>query len=142
MPFGYHLMLDLYRCDKRKADSIDECYRFLDSIPEIIKTDKQCPPYVVYTDPKRYPDKAGISGWVAVVESGISIHTITPVGFISIDIYTCGKIDEKLRKRLRRYVKTVFKPKKIEEKFVLRGEKYKIPNGLRKKRKKINGRYR
>lgn len=138
MPFGYHLMLDLYRCDKKRVDSIDECYRFLDTVPKILKTDKQAPPYVVYTDPKKYPDKAGISGWIPVVESGISIHTLTPVGFISIDIYTCKKLDKKLRNKLRDYVIKLFRPKKIEEKFVLRGEEYKVPEKILKIRKRAD----
>ncbi len=122
--FGYHLILDCYDCDKEALDSIEKCYFYLDSLVDLLKVHKQSPPLVVYTDPVKYPDKAGISGWIPIVESGFSIHTITPTGFASIDIYSCKeyKIEE-----VKEFTKKVFKPKEIEEKFFIRGEKYTHP---------------
>ena len=101
MAFGYHLMLDLYECDKNAVGSIQVCYAFFDRLPEIIHTSKQAPPYIFYTDEKQYPDKAGISGWIPLVESGISIHTLTPTNFISIDVYTCHFLDKTLIDKIK-----------------------------------------
>jgi S-adenosylmethionine/arginine decarboxylase-like enzyme len=119
--FGWHLTLDLYGCDPQTVGSLDICYNYLDTMPDIMAVHKQSTPFVVVTDGKKYPDKAGLSGWIPIVESGISIHTLTPTNFISIDIYSCQEFDPK---KLKKFTSKVFKPKKIEEKFFLRGENY------------------
>jgi len=119
--FGYHQILDLFDCDPKAVRSIKICYRYLDTLPEMIDTHKQSPPFIFYTDEKKYPDKAGLSGWVPIVESGISIHTIIPTNFVSIDVYSCKKFNPK---KIKQFTIKIFKPKKIEEKFFLRGESY------------------
>lgn len=128
--FGYHLTLDLYDCDPQKVGSLKVCYKYLDTVPDVIGTHKQSPPYIVYTDEKKYPNKAGLSGWIPIVESGISIHTLTSTNFISIDVYSCKKFD---RQKIRDFTKKTFKPKKIEEKYFLRGEEYTHPEIKSKK---------
>ena len=119
--FGWHLILDLYGCDPDKVEDLGVCYNYLNTMPDLMKVHKQSPPFVVVTDGKKYPDKAGLSGWVPIVESGISIHTLTPTNFISIDIYSCEKFNNE---KLIKFTKKIFKPKKIEKKFILRGESY------------------
>ena len=119
--FGWLLALDLYDCDPKKLDSLDVCYNYLNTMPNIMKVHKQSTPFVVVTDGKKYPDKAGISGWVPIVESGVSIHTLTPTNFISIDVYSCKKFSNE---KVIEFTKKTFKPKKIEKKFLLRGENY------------------
>jgi S-adenosylmethionine decarboxylase len=119
--FGYHLILDLYGCNRKALGSLKICYDYLDKLPDIIGTHKQAPPYIVFTDEEKYPDKAGLSGWVPIVESGIFIHTLTPTRFATIDIYSCKKFDSKIIKKL---TMKIFKPRKIEEKYFLRGENY------------------
>jgi S-adenosylmethionine decarboxylase len=123
--FGYHLVLDCYGCDHKAVDSMEVCYKYLDDMVTLMKVHKQTQPMVVYTDPKKYPDKAGISGWIPLVESGISIHTLTPTDFVSIDVYSCKKYSVE---KVKAFTARVFKPLEIEEKFFLRGEKYIHPN--------------
>ncbi len=122
--FGYHLVLDLYDCNVRALSSLEVCYNYLNSMAELIGVHKQSEPVVIFTDPVKYPDKAGISAWLPIVESGFSIHTLIPTRFISIDIYSCKKYD---RKAVRKLTSRVFKPREIEEKYFLRGEKYVHP---------------
>jgi len=122
--FGHHLILDLYDCDPEATGSLETCYYYLDTLPGLIGTHKQSPPFVVYTDEKKYPDKAGLSGWIPIVESGISIHTLTPTNFISIDVYSCKEYDPE---EIKKFTREVFKPREIEEKYFLRGEKYTPP---------------
>lgn len=122
--FGYHLVLDCYGCNHEAIGNMSTCYYYLDTMTEIMKVHKQSAPFVVSTDVSRYPDKAGISGWVPIVESGISIHTLTPTNFISIDIYSCKKYSVK---KVKEFTRKVFSPHEIEEKFFLRGEKYVRP---------------
>lgn len=119
--FGYHLALDLYDCDPKAVGSLEVCYRYLDTLPEIIKVDKQAPPYVVYTDAQRYPDKAGLSGWIPIVESGVSIHTLTPTNFVSVDVYSCKEFNVE---EIKLFTVKTFSPRTVEEKFLLRGEHY------------------
>jgi len=40
-----------------------------------------------------FPDKAGVSGWQPLIESGIQIHTINENNFVTIDVYTCGTLE-------------------------------------------------
>jgi len=119
--FGYHLIMDLYGCSDEKLDSIEEGYKYLDTVPRLIGTDRQGPPYVVRTDAIKYPDKAGISGWIPVVDSGISLHTVVPTKFVSIDVYTCKEFDPD---KIKDFTIKFFNPQKIEEKFFFRGEEY------------------
>jgi S-adenosylmethionine decarboxylase len=119
--FGYHLILDCYGCDKEVLDSMASCYNYLNDMVVLLKVHKQSEPFVVNTDAIKYPDKAGISAWVPLVESGISIHTLTPTNFVSIDVYSCKKYSIE---KVKAFTQKVFKPLEIEEKFFLREEKY------------------
>lgn len=123
--FGYYLMLDIYECAPQTVGDLKKCYNYLDELAEILKVEKLSPPFIVYTDEEKYPDKAGLSGWVPFVEpetktfAGASIHTLTPTNFISIDVYSSKEFD---REKIKEFTKKVFRPQKIEEQFVLRGE--------------------
>lgn len=119
--FGYQLALDLYDCDQKALDSMTVCYNYLLDLVTLIGVHPQSAPMVVYTDPIKYPDKAGISGWIPIVESGFTIHTLTPTKFASIDIYSCKKYNIE---KVKAFTIKVFKPKEVEQKFFLRGEKY------------------
>jgi S-adenosylmethionine/arginine decarboxylase-like enzyme len=116
--------MDLYGCDPKALDSMETCFNYLNGLAELLKVHKQSAPIVVYTDPIKYPDKAGISGWLPIVESGFSIHTLTPTRFASIDVYSCKRYSVEA---VKAYTAKVFKPQEIEEKQFLRGEKYVHP---------------
>jgi len=88
-PFGYQLLVDCYDCQPPVYDSIDACHAFLLELVDVLGVKTQAPPFVFQTDAVRFPDKAGLSGWVPLVESGIQIHTITPKRFVSLDVYSC-----------------------------------------------------
>ena len=120
MPFGYHLMIDCYNCNKKIIDSISNCYDFLDQLVDYINMTKQAPPYIFRT-PKEYIVKSGLSGGVPLVESGISILTLTKKQFVSIDVYSCSQFSiEKVKK----FVSIFFKTTDLELNFVQRGTKY------------------
>ena len=120
-PFGYQLLLDLYDCKPGASDDLTLCYNFLEEIVGVLKVEPQSPPYIFRTDGKRYPDKAGLSGWIPLVESGIQIHTLSPKEFISIDIYSCRQFDIA---PLKAFVRSTFAPKKMDEQFLERGLDY------------------
>ncbi len=120
-PFGYQLLLDLYDCKKGACDDLTLCYNFLEEIVHVLKVEPQSPPFIFRTDGKRFPDKAGLSGWIPLVESGIQLHTLTPKDFISIDVYSCRQFE---LDGIRAFVRSMFQPKRIDEQFLERGLDY------------------
>ncbi len=120
-PFGYQLLLDLYRCRRGACDDLGLCYNFLEGIVKVLKVEAQSPPFIFRTDGARHPDKAGLSGWIPLVESGIQIHTLTPKDFISIDIYSCSPFDVE---PIKAFVRNFFSPKRMDDQFIERGIDY------------------
>jgi len=119
--FGYQLLLDLYDCKREVCDDLNLCYQFLDDLVRNVGMEKQAPPNIFRSDETRYPDKAGLSGWVPLIESSIVIHTLTPKDFISIDIYCCKCFEVKKAKAIcRKY----FSPQKIDAQYIERGLDY------------------
>ena len=120
-PFGYQLLLDLYECKPGASDDLSLCYEFLEKIIGVLKVEPQSPPFIFRTDGNRFPDKAGLSGWIPLVESGIQIHTLSPKDFISIDIYSCRKFE---LEPIKAFVRRFFHPKRMDEQFLERGLDY------------------
>jgi S-adenosylmethionine/arginine decarboxylase-like enzyme len=119
--FGYELLLDLYECKQGVCDDLTVCYNFLDEIVGFLGMEKQAPPSIFRSDATRFPDKAGLSGWVPLIESSIVIHTLTPKDFITVDIYCCRAFD---RKKAEEFCRRFFAPKKLQAQFVERGMSY------------------
>lgn len=119
--FGYELLLDCYNCKQGVCGNLEHCYSYLDKLVDFIGMKKQEPPNVFRTDRKSFPDKAGLSGWVPLVESSIVIHTLSKKNFISIDVYSCKEFNQK---KVLAFTRRYFKPKKIEKKFLYRGKHY------------------
>lgn len=121
IPFGYQLLLDLYGCKTGACDDLGLCYNFLEGLVEVLKVEPQSPPYIFRTDGFRYPDKAGLSGWIPLVESGVQIHTLVPKDFISIDIYSCREF---LIEPVETFVRNYFSPSRMDRQFLHRGISY------------------
>lgn len=119
--FGYEFLLDCYGCKPKVCGELEHCYSFLDRLVGFIGMKKQAPPEIFRTDSKQFPEKAGLSGWVALVESSIVIHTLSRHNFITIDVYSCKQFS---RQKVLQFVKRYFGPKRIEKQFILRGKHY------------------
>ena len=90
--FGPHLMLDGYGCAKAKLEDLNLIYRVLDDLPVRIGMTKIMPPYVFkYSGVK--PEDWGLSGFVLIAESHVSIHTFPEKSFVSVDIFSCKAFD-------------------------------------------------
>jgi S-adenosylmethionine/arginine decarboxylase-like enzyme len=120
-PFGYLLTLDLYGCTPGACDDIGSCYDFLVGLVDALQMTRQGPPHIYRSDAEEYPDKAGLSGWVGMIESGIQIHTLTPKNFISIDVYCCREFDPD---RVALFARKWFAPREVEMNRIARGLKY------------------
>lgn len=123
--FGYHLALDLYDCKPEAIRSVENCYYFLDEIPKIIETNIQSPPFVIYKQ------NMGFSGWIPVVESGVSLYAYFPTNFVSIDVYTCKRFNYE---KIKKFTADLFKPEKIKEHRFLRGKEYIHPTKILEER--------
>lgn len=118
--FGFHLMLDGYRCDPVRLDDLTACYDFLDRLVIELGVTKQSQPYLFRT-PEHFVDKRGLSGWVPLVESGISLHTLTESRFVSLDVYSCRLFDHR---RVEACMRDFFTPEAVDTQFVLRGRRH------------------
>ena len=61
----------------------------------------------------------GLTGFILLAESHISIHTWPELNYVAIDIFSCGK-KGKPYKGLA-YLKNIFRPKKIKIEEIRRG---------------------
>ncbi|MBN2454745.1 S-adenosylmethionine decarboxylase [Candidatus Woesearchaeota archaeon] len=91
--FGPHLVLDGYDADVKRLSSLQFVYGFLDKLPEVIGMHKITPPYVFYYDGGDKPEDDGITGFVIIAESHISIHTYPHKKFLTADVYSCKEFD-------------------------------------------------
>ncbi len=93
--FGPHLMLDGYGCEKSKLTDIEIIYSLLDELPSIIGMTKIMPPYVFQYKGLK-PEDWGLSGFVLIAESHISIHTFPDKNYLSFDIFSCKPFQHEL----------------------------------------------
>lgn len=119
--FGYQLLLDLYDCKQGVCDDLALCYKFLDDIVGYLGMEKQSPPSIFRSDERLFPEKAGLSGWVPLIESSIVIHTLSVKNFITIDIYCCKAFEVEAAKE---FCQKFFGPKKIDGQYMERGMDY------------------
>ncbi|HEY3215357.1 MAG TPA: adenosylmethionine decarboxylase [Candidatus Eisenbacteria bacterium] len=118
--FGPHLMLDGYGCDKAKLEDLNLIYRILEELPDRIGMTRIMPPYVFKYSGLRAEDW-GISGFVLIAESHISIHTFPEKNFVSVDIFSCKPFDADFASH---YLKTAFEMAKVESKVLDRGTEF------------------
>ena len=72
--------------------NLDLIYQFLDHCPDMIHMTKIMPPYVFKYHGK-VPEDWGLSGFVLIAESHISVHTFPERGYLSLDIFSCKEFD-------------------------------------------------
>jgi len=90
--FGLHLTLDGYGCSYERLTNLYAIYQFLDHCPDLIHMTKIMPPYVFKYHGK-VPEDWGLSGFVLIAESHISIHTFPDRAYLSLDIFSCKDFD-------------------------------------------------
>lgn len=113
-------MLDGYGCARARLEDLDLIYRVLDELPPKIRMTRIMPPYVFkYSGLK--PEDWGISGFVLIAESHISIHTFPEKGFVSVDIFSCKSFEVDLAKA---YLENAFGITKVEANVLDRGTEF------------------
>jgi len=110
-----HLIVDGYGSDAKILQDEKFLYDFLDTYPAQIGMTKISRPMVI-----RYagnnPEDWGISGFVFIAESHISVHTFVEPRYVNIDVFSCKGFEaERVLADLRDRFKLVeFRIHKIE----------------------------
>ena len=119
--FGLHLTLDGYGGLKEGLADLNLVKRVLATLPNLLQMHKISPVRVQWYDGGRNPQDCGVSGYVMIAESHISIHTFPRKDFLTADVYSCTQFDTLLAID---YFKKTFALKELETNVVKRGLKF------------------
>ncbi|MFQ5860376.1 MAG: S-adenosylmethionine decarboxylase [Dehalococcoidia bacterium] len=87
-----HLIVDGYGGDVVRLWDADALRRFLDTCPESIGMTKISEPSVLHYQGSREED-GGVSGFVLIAESHISVHTFPVRRYVNVDVFSCRSFD-------------------------------------------------
>lgn len=121
IPFGLHMMMDMYNCSPDVLNNKSLVFDILNSLPGKMGMKKLTEPIVVFAQPNGKKDPGGWSGFVMIQESHISIHTFIKRRFVTMDIYSCKQFDTDFAIKS---FKKVFKTEDVEIEVEVRGKKY------------------
>ncbi|MFH1063854.1 MAG: adenosylmethionine decarboxylase [Candidatus Woesearchaeota archaeon] len=98
--FGPHLMLDLHKCNKDRLTDMEMLTRLLNELPAKIGMTRISEPKMMHYKDK-WAETPGITGFVILAESHISLHTFPDDEFVFLDIFSCRNFDfEKTKEQL------------------------------------------
>jgi len=117
LAFGPHLMLDLQKCDPNTLSDQSLVYDILCNLPTKVGMTKMTLPYVCKWMDK-FGTKEGISGFVMIAESHISIHTFPDQDYVFIDLFSCRGFD--IEKAIT-MLKNAFGAQVMHQNLVMRG---------------------
>ena len=90
--FGQHLTIDASSCDRKRLVDQSLVYDILNSLPAKLGMHRMTLPHVVkWLDPGA--TIPGISGFVMIAESHISMHTFPEKDYVFIDVFSCKSFD-------------------------------------------------
>ena len=112
-----HLVIDGYRGDIMKMWEVERVREFLTDCPADLGMTRITEPKVLeYDAPK--PEDSGVSGFVIIAESHISIHTFPHRDYVNIDIFSCRPFDQQ---RALNHAKSLFDLKEVKTWVLERG---------------------
>lgn len=120
--FGVHLTLDGYGGSPHLLAEAGHVLVCLSELPERLGMQKLAEPLLVELGHHSDKDPGGVSGFVIIAESHVSIHTFPLRGFVSADVYTCqNKLDTE---QICQYFANAFRLQDLEINIVRRGTRY------------------
>ena len=120
--FGVHLTLDGYGGARERLADLATVRGCLGELPELLGMHKLTAPTVLEVNHLSDKDPGGLSGYVLIAESHISVHTFPLRGFVSADVYTCqSSLDAE---RIRQYFADAFALQDVETHLIRRGTRY------------------
>lgn len=115
--YGKHLIIDAYGVEEKKLKNQRSIKGLLKNLPGRLKMRALGNPVLKKIQSDDYPDW-GLSGFVILFESHISVHTWPEENFVAMDVYSCKDFDEK---SATKYIKNYWKSKKMKVKTIIRG---------------------
>jgi S-adenosylmethionine decarboxylase len=120
--FGLHLTLDGYRGQPWRLGDPEVVRAWLDEIPVLLGMAKLIEPCLIEVGARNAKDPGGITGFVLVAQSHLSVHTFPRRGFLSADVFTCQ--DELDHARIRASLIATFQLDEVESNLIPRGTRY------------------
>jgi len=114
-----HLMLELYDCDRALLSNELLVHRVLDEYPERIGMEKVSPVHL-YDIETSNPLDAGLSGFVVIAQSHVSLHAWPEYGEVDIDICSCKEFRQE---DAIAFAKQMFQTDEVEAHFVVRANR-------------------
>lgn len=117
LTWGKHLIVDAYGIEYKKLKNHKDIRGLLKSLPEKFKMRPLSRVIVKKVISDDYPDW-GVSGFIMLYESHISLHTWPEEGYVAMDLYSCKDFDHKA---IMKFVKEFWGAGKVKEKIIIRG---------------------
>lgn len=114
-----HLMLELYGCDRRLLENETLIRGVLDEYPARVEMEKVSPVHLYQIETSN-PLDAGLSGFVVIAQSHISLHAWPEYGEVDIDICSCKDFSQE---DAIAFAKEAFQTNDVESHFVVRGSR-------------------
>jgi S-adenosylmethionine decarboxylase len=124
--FGWHLTLDGYRGEPARLGDPGMVRAWLDELPDVLGMDKLIEPCLVKVGRRNEKDPGGITGFVLIAQSHLSIHTFPRRRFVSADVFTCQ--DHLDHEPIRESLIVTFKLGEVESNLIPRGTRYPLVN--------------
>ena len=112
-----HLMLELYECDRHILSDESLVKRVLEEYPARVEMEKVSPVHLYQIETSN-PLDAGLSGFVVIAQSHISLHAWPEYGEVDIDICSCKEFSQE---EAIAFAKQMFQTDDVEAHFVVRG---------------------
>lgn len=124
--FGLHLTIDGYDGAPDLLADIGLVRRWLDHLPGYLGMNKLMDPCLIEVGAQNEKDPGGITGFVLIAQSHISVHTFPLRRFVSADIFTCQ--DDLNDDEVRESLAATFDLGEIESHLLQRGTRYPLFN--------------
>jgi len=111
-----HLMLELYNIEREILSSEPLIRRVLDEYPSRVGMEKVSPVHL-YDIETSNPLDAGLSGFVVIAQSHVSLHAWPEYGEVDIDICSCKEFSQE---DAIAFAKEIFLTDDVEAHFVVR----------------------
>lgn len=116
--YGLQLTFDGYVANPHLCDNVTHLYEFLMEFPKLIGMRRVGFPHIIQITEEGI---RGLSGFVFIMESHISIHTYSERGFVTADVYSCKTFDEKVANK---YLSNAFDIQTFESAIAIRGKRF------------------
>lgn len=117
MKDGTHLIIDLKGCKNiEKLSDKKFIEKFILELVEIAKMKAITKPLVLYYDHEE-KEESGVTGFVIIADSHISLHTYPFKESLYLDLFSCKVFDSK---KIIGFIKDTFKPETITDRLIKR----------------------